>query len=121
DARRESARRPAERVRRAAGRARAPAKAYAEAPRCETCRARSPLQERAALRFDRATRRTSRARLASRAPPPLRATAPRVRPSPRPRSDTATLASAPCLPAMLRRMPTARSATTRLEPPYEMN
>ena len=50
------------------------------------------------------------------APPRLRARAARARPSPRPRSRTEAVAAFPRC-AMLRRIPTEASSTTRLEPP----
>ena len=86
-----------------------------------TGRTRSRLQERAALRPDPATRRRSPARRGSSTLRRPRSTAPRVRPSPRPRSGTrARRSTASALP-MLRRIPTAPSATIRLDPPYETN
>ena len=60
-----------------------------------TCRARSRLQEPAALRRDPATRRTSRVRRAPSARPRLRARAARVLPSPRLRSGTEAAAALP--------------------------
>ena len=76
-------------------RARAQARAGAGARRPRTRRTRSRAQERAAPRRDPATRRTSPARPAAAALPPLRVTARRVRPSRRPRSGTAAAARPP--------------------------